>query len=267
MVGRFPVFVVGSPRSGTSILVDALLSSGYVGFREGNFLPLISSINQVIDRHSKIFGDPKVPVLAANVDFDDLKKRIQGLFKKIVDELNPTDGWFDKSGNPDMINVIPELRKLWPESVYIFARRRGIENVSSRLKKFPGHGFDYHCTDWARNMSAWRAIRSITPSSCYIEIDQQDIIQSPEKTAETLGGLLGIDEHSVSKMAATMLNNRPQETVSGSASRVLTLAGSGWSETQQATFLRICAAEMVAYDYTFDEAYSNAGSSMEPLDV
>ena len=35
---KFPVFVVGSPRSGTSILVDALFSAGYKGFREGSFL-------------------------------------------------------------------------------------------------------------------------------------------------------------------------------------------------------------------------------------
>lgn len=34
-MSHYPVFVVGSPRSGTSILVDGLLSVGYKGFREG----------------------------------------------------------------------------------------------------------------------------------------------------------------------------------------------------------------------------------------
>ena len=32
-----PLFIVGSPRSGTSILVMALRAAGYRGFNEGNF--------------------------------------------------------------------------------------------------------------------------------------------------------------------------------------------------------------------------------------
>jgi hypothetical protein len=59
---RYPVFIVGSPRSGTSAMVDVLLAAGYHGFREGNFLPLAHRISLDIERHFSSFdiGSAKV---------------------------------------------------------------------------------------------------------------------------------------------------------------------------------------------------------------
>jgi hypothetical protein len=37
------VFIVGSPRSGTSILTRAMQGLGYQGFHEGNFLTLTTT--------------------------------------------------------------------------------------------------------------------------------------------------------------------------------------------------------------------------------
>ncbi len=38
-----PLFIVGSPRSGTSVLVDAAFAAGFKGFREGNLLGLLQT--------------------------------------------------------------------------------------------------------------------------------------------------------------------------------------------------------------------------------
>jgi hypothetical protein len=257
-LSQYPVFIVGSPRSGTSILVDVMLSAAYRGYREGNFLPLIISVNLAIDRHLKVFGNPGDPVLAAKIDRDRFKDDILQVFKKTVDDLNPVAPWFDKSGNPEMIDAIPAIRSLWPNSVFIFARRRGIENVVSRLKKFPGHGFEYHCHDWAKNMAAWRNMRWRLPSSAYIEVDQQDMIQFPAETATAMADFLKLSEDKSSALSNTMQRNRPQETGAGSAARVYSLASVGWSDKQQEIFLKNCANEMTAFGYTLDESYRGA---------
>ena len=53
---NYPIFIVGSPRSGTSILVQALLGAGYTGHHEGNLLSLLQGLERSIDQHFRIFG-------------------------------------------------------------------------------------------------------------------------------------------------------------------------------------------------------------------
>ena len=94
--------------------------------------------------------------------------------------VHPYPLWFDKSGHAEMIPAIPILRRLWPDSVYIFCKRRAIENVASRLKKFPAHDFERHCAGWAKTMAAWRGVRPELPPEIYLEVDQQDLIRDTE---------------------------------------------------------------------------------------
>jgi hypothetical protein len=172
---KSPVFIVGSPRSGTSVLVIALTRAGYQGYHEGNFLPLMMSVGDMVDRYFAGAGKKNPKVLAAHVDPALLKSRLQDVFRTVTQELNTGPYWFDKSGNHEMIRAVPILRRLWPESVFIFAKRRGIENLVSRTKKFPTRDFEYHCVDWAKNMSTWREVRAQLPNDTYAEVDQRDL--------------------------------------------------------------------------------------------
>src|SRR5215469_1917124 len=158
-MAKSPVFIVGSPRSGTSALVTALMSIGYRGYNEGNFLPLMAIIDRVVDNHYAAFGKPNPKVLTAQIDREQLKNGIEQVFKQLTDNAHPYPLWFDKSGHAEMIPAIPTLRRLWPQAVYVFCKRRGIENVASRLKKFPAQGFERHCLGWAKVMTAWRSLR------------------------------------------------------------------------------------------------------------
>src|SRR5208283_5389393 len=127
------------------------------------------------DRHLDLFGQPHPQVLAAQIDRKLLHGQIADVFKQFTDRLNAGPLWFDKSGNVDMIRAVPTLKRLWPDSVYLFAKRRGIENVVSRVSKFWAHDFEYHCADWAKNMAAWRETRERIPADAYLEVDQQDL--------------------------------------------------------------------------------------------
>jgi sulfotransferase family protein len=253
---RHPVFIVGSPRSGTSALVDVMYSSGYNGFREGNFLSLLHGVSQLVEQQYKWYQSDDKRVLLSNVEKNDLKRGLFETFRSIVSSLNAKEPWFDKTGNPEMILAIPTLRELWPSAVFVFAKRRGIENVISRMTKFPGHPFQYHCVNWAKNMSSWRHIREQISRDCFLEVEQRNMVRYPESAARELCTFLGISENLLPAVAQVMDTHRPQETIKGSACRMLSLAASGWSDEQVETFLKHCAPEMKAYGYTLDEQYS-----------
>jgi hypothetical protein len=251
-----PVFIVGSPRSGTSALVNVLSQIGYHGFREGHFLTLLHHIDAIVDRHYVWSPDTHPKVMLAHIDKRDLKLRIFETFRTMVNDLNPTEPWFDKTGNAEMILAIPILRELWPGSVFVFAKRRGIENIISRVKKFPGAAFESHCSGWASTMAAWRTIRQQLPPGCFIEIEQRDMIQQPERTARSLCAFLQVDESAVPTACKIMSTHRPEESAEGSASKTLSLAESGWTVEQTETFLKYCETEMKEFGYTMDEHYS-----------
>jgi len=250
---RSPVFIVGSPRSGTSALVDALLYAGYNGFREGSFMSMITPIQETIDRHFSIYAyDSQVLVSHANAD--SLKWRVAEILAETQSALNQHP-WFDKTCNPVMILAIPVLRRLWPDSAFVFAKRRGIENILSRLAKFPYHTFEFHCTDWARNMSAWRSVRSGIPADSFIEVEQQEILLEPGKVARDLVRLLGLRQEYQAPLETALQATRAQETAPGTSGRRFTLGTTGWSQEMITIFLQECAEEMAAYGYTTDQRY------------
>lgn len=250
---RAPLFIVGSPRSGTSALVDVCLAAGYQGFREGMLLNLLTPLSTTIDRHFDTFADPNNrQVLISALDRAELKSRVFGIFKELVDSHNPPQPWFDKTGNPEMIEAIPFLRSLWPNSIFIFAKRRGIENIISRMRKFPIHNFEYHCRDWARNMAVWRAIRVSIPQDARREVDQQDMIQNPETVVDQLLAFIQGDPARREQMLDTLRTTRPQQTQEGSAAQIHDLASTGWNSIQIDAFQRFCGAEMAAYGYSMN---------------
>ncbi len=254
-----PVFIVGSPRSGTSLLVVALRNAAYFGFNEGNFFALLEQIYLVTDRHYAAFGADTPYCLMAHLDKQALKASIAELFKQIVERANSAAPWFDKSGNAAMIRQIPLLVQLWPEAHFIFAKRRGIENVASRLKKFPEITFENHCKGWANTMSAWRAVRAELPDLKCVEIEQQELIRTPAATSEHLGAFLNFSAVQKAGLVATFREQRPEQTAAGTSQRVLSLRTTGWSRRQTELFAQHCAAEMDSFGYTLDETYRLQG--------
>ena len=250
-----PLFVVGSPRSGTSILMEGLLTAGYNGFLEGNFLSMIRMLERTVDRHFNLFGTTNSRVLISLIDQADLKKELIDAVVRRFKANCPPEPWVDKTGNPEMIEAMPLLRELWPEAKFIFAKRRAIENLVSRVQKFPGHDFGYHCRDWARNMAAWRHMCGRYADLPGIEVDQRDISDSPAATADLIAGFLGMPDEARAKLAGTFQNRRPQQTGPDTTSRVLSLAETGWSDEQLEKFHRLCDREMNAYGYTEDKTY------------
>ncbi len=251
----YPVFVVGSPRSGTTILVRGLQGAGYFGFNEGNFLSLITTIDRQVDRHFGVFGSDNPKVLTSRIDRNALKARLRNVLTDVVSAEHQGKVWFDKTGNPEMIEAVPSLLSIWPSAHFIFAKRRAIENIVSRLQKFPQHTFEYHCEDWSRNMHAWRVLLQNHPTLAGIEVDQRDISDSPEATAAMICRFLHVPSEGQASMASIFASEQPQQSEPGSAGRTLTLETTGWTELQQKVFHRHCDEEMRAFGYAENKSY------------
>ncbi len=251
----FPIFIVGSPRSGTSVLAKALVAATYKGSYEGNLLSLLHTLDRQIDNHFRIFGSKDPAVLTSHLTAQHIKTGLYGKLRDLVDSHHGGLAWFDKTGNPEMIEAIPILLCLWPGARFIFAKRRAIENIVSRLRKFPSLNFEYHCADWARNMSTWRRIKEKIPGIKCIEIDQHDIGQVPEGAASALAAFLELPMPLQVKIADVFFRDRPQQTEHGTATRILTLDGTGWSTEQKQIFHKHCDEPMAAYGYTEDQQY------------
>jgi len=254
-MAAFPVFIIGSPRSGTSILVRGLQGAGYFGYNEGNFLSLMTTIDRQVDRHFAIFGNDDTKVLTSVIDRSALKANLRRVLADAVAEKHEGKVWFDKTGNPEMIEAIPSLMSFWPGAHFIFAKRRAIENIVSRIRKFPKHTFEYHCIDWARNMRTWRELMRSHPTLPGIEVDQRDIGNSPGMTAAMICNFLRVPPEGEAEMASIFSSEQPQQSEPASAGRTFTLESTGWTEAQRELFCRHCGEEMKAFGYTEDQDY------------
>jgi hypothetical protein len=253
--GAWPLFIVGSPRSGTSILVQAMFSAGYHGFEEGNLLGMVNPLFVAIDEHFRVFGGENPATLIGSLRSETFYREILSIFKKTIDNTHRTAPWLDKTGNPATIMILPYLVELWPTCRIIFAKRRGIENIISRVRKFPDYHFRYHCRDWAQNMHSWREVRERLGASRYLEVDQNDMMVRPKVVAASIAALLALGPSQRRRIEETLHTQRPQETAPGTASRVLALEDTSWDADQIANFLDKCGPEMEAFGYSNDRSY------------
>lgn len=247
-----PVFIVGSPRSGTSILVQSLASAGYNGFSEGNILGLSKLIQDCIDSYFIANDHSEASTLIGNISREELQDRFFETMKGQLEMLNPVKPWFDKTGNPETIWILKRIMKAWPTSRIIFAKRRGIENIMSRMQKFPERDFQYHCEDWARNMKAWRDVRDSLDPERILEVDQYDIAQDPVAVSENIGALLNLDQDQIHNVRHTFGTDRPQQSSEGSFRKRMRFADTGWSEEERSLFVQECGVEMQAFGYEMD---------------
>jgi|SRR6516162_7911118 hypothetical protein len=255
----FPVFVTGSVRSGTSAICWALMrATRYRGFLEGHVLDVAFELTSVIEAH---FESKKLEFPAAiAADFHlglYSHRRFHVVAQRVLRGLAAgytTPFWVDKTPSLQMVRSVPILARTWPNARFIFMKRRGLENVMSRLRKFPTARFDGSCRRWASIMAEWRTVRASVPGKS-LEIDQRTLLDKSDTAAELAGAFLDLGDPEVEALALQLRDLRPE--VTDPTARVLDdVSETGWSSEQIAAFRVICGPEMEAYGYTYDGRYS-----------
>jgi hypothetical protein len=161
--------------------------------------------------------------------------------------------WMDKTPGDQMIRSAPFLRRIWPDSFFIFAQRRGIENVLSRQLKFPHHGFETNCRLWVNAMQAWRDVSGAL-NGCSLTVDQIDLEERLEQVAQDLAAGLMFDAEQTAQIAMMFRTLRPEDSGGKARSRV-SLSTCGWTFEEQNTFTRICGEISEVFGYTTDQTY------------
>ena len=238
-----PIFIIGSARTGTSALVGALKALGIPGYNEGHYLTMLASLLKVATDHVlfRREKDPSPTVMMSNINVDVVAADIILMMKKRMEaEFPGKKVWFDKTPHILMIKVIPYIMEMWPKARFIFAKRRAVENLQSRLRKLPHIKFKMHCEDWADCMIAWRNLKHRIPENQRIEIDQHDMGLDPKGTAEKIGTLLSLGLEEIKQIVDALSGERIEYT-GGNEKEVKALDELSWTTDQIELYKNICA--------------------------
>jgi hypothetical protein len=250
-----PIFIVGSERSGTSVLRDALVNVyGIPGFGEGHLVPVLGEVEKSVKDYFASFqgyvkpgADLAVVRIGKDLVFDCLRKGFRELMGSIYCGHRY---WLDKTPGHRMIHFIPMLRELWPNARFIASQRRGMECISSRLRKFPDIPFETHCQQWSECIRQWMRVRDQVNN---IEIDQLRLLREPYRQAEKIARFLQMSDDSIRGLADYFQSHFPQRSVVNR--EIITLETTGWDRDRQEKFVEICGREMSLAGYSMDNRY------------
>jgi hypothetical protein len=261
-----PLFILGSVRTGTTAICEALTKgTRYKGFPEGHVLDLAIRLMGAVHTHFDFRERWIPPAISAHFQVGRFNRfyftqEIIALLRRTAAGYT-TPYWYDKTPTYQMVASVPYLAEAFPEGRFLFMKRRGLETLSSRMRRFPNSVFEAICRDWRLIMAGWRAVRGTVEGRC-LEIDQLDMKREPAVTARATGSLLGCDAAETAALAATIRDASPEVT-DPSSTVIGDLSSLGWTEEQIEHFRTTCGPEMEAYGYTYDARYrvATAGSN------
>lgn len=253
------IFVVGSPRSGTTAVGNALRHAlGLPNYGESHVLPVLQSMIEDTDRRmaepNTAHAAQQLAHMMAHLPTEELRERLGEVFRTMYRQLNHGDSFCDKTPGVAMLRTVPLAQWLWPDAKFVFCKRRGFDNIASRMRKFSQDDFEGHCIDWAMAMQVWLEVQGGIPESRRCEIDQADLLADPIGQGRALGRWCGLNDAQSDAVATYLATQSPERTDSG-PSQPKALADLGWTEANIATFRRVCGPLMTRYGYSESSDY------------
>ncbi|HNS49561.1 MAG TPA: sulfotransferase [Anaerolineae bacterium] len=263
-----PVFVVGTNRSGTSILLRALGAHPLVWGSSGE-APLMAMLAEVPDRleHSQFAG-----YYAENLQMS--KGYLYASLRRLCFEyaLGANYGWERaekgfRSGDFSVLKkrywsakIFPEeshcrgLRLLFPGLKFVYITRNGIEVVHSRTKfaGFRDLDFEEHCRVWA---SSFRLFGHLASAQDAILVRHEHLVADAGAVLHEVFDFLGIgaDTRPVTLVRTTLaIPLDEHDSVGVDARQILQTRRppyEGWTPQQRSTFKDIAGDAMIRAGY------------------
>jgi hypothetical protein len=233
------VFVLGSPRSGTSELARTLADQlslpwdgeGHAGSR---FAKAAEALQGEFNSSNNMLHF---------IDQQRVRDLVVTAAKQTYFSVHSSASFIDKTPGLSMVKSAPFLSECFPDAYFIFMRRNPIANILSRMAKFGGV-FEEHCQDWAASMESWLAVREKVPHQ--IEIEQERMLSKPLEVGAELASFLGVPEKAP-EIGASLALGRCEWTGQGLGKDSLT--DTDWTRGQMETFLRYCGPVMANFGY------------------
>jgi hypothetical protein len=249
-----PILIVGSPRSGTTALALGLGAAGVSGFSEGHFLMLFARIEQTIAKYYQTEASNNVPgTLLHALPMNRVVEEYRRIARAVVEAAHGDKQWFDKTAHGGMIGSLPFFKSIWPDAKIIFAKRRPIENLESRLKKFSHMSFVEHCKDLKYIFNTWATVRD--KLNRWVEVDQYDLLYDSTHATKTISDFLDFDENAAAAFRVTIENLHPEKTsTSYEPKRFSEL---NWLKGDKKIFVTELDEVMKLFNYGYENYYAH----------
>lgn len=238
------LYILGSTRSGTSALRNAIAGTRYKGFGEGHLVPILSEIIASVRRNAKSGLGAEVPGNGLSSLKPDalIKKLFAGYEHYLSDQLHATH-IVDKTPTIAPILAAPDLAAYHSNAKFIHCSRRHLDNIQSKVKKFPDKSLENHAREWTDCHQAWFAARQILTDrgQDFLEVNFYEMAEDPSGAAEKIGAYLGFEAEEIAYVESYLQSQRPQANKDRDLTKFLKLSDLEWSEADKRRFLEITA--------------------------
>jgi len=250
------LYILGSTRSGTSALRNAISETRYAGYGEGHLVPMLQGLISVV-RHHKHEGvgcDTSGNGLFLMKEHVMIRHLVHA-YEMYLRESIGVSTILDKTPTVDPISAAPDLNNFHEAPRFIHCSRRHIDNILSKQKKFPDASFVKQCTEWARCNSAWMDSKTKL-SGNYVDFDYFDLVNDTRETCKRIGTYLELDNQEIDAMVNYLVSKRPEGAPGRDLTRFKKLSETPWSDEQREQFQAICGEVGEQLGYGMEEYFA-----------
>jgi hypothetical protein len=182
--GQPPIFVIGSPRSGTTLL--RLMLDAHPRISCGEETHFLRDLEAIVGRHWGL-------VSTYGLEREWWLERIRALYADFQAEVLARSGkarWAEK--DPTYTLHLPFIEELFPEARYVHLLRDGHDVVASFRDRW-GYTAAARAarSEWARYVTAARELGRRLPPDRFLELRYETLVAEPETAGRRLFAFLG----------------------------------------------------------------------------
>jgi hypothetical protein len=181
-----PIFVIGSPRSGTTLL--RLILDSHPRISCGEETHFLRDLEAIVGRHWDL-------VASYGIERAWWLQRLRRLYVDFQGEVLARSGkarWAEK--DPTYTLVLGFIDELFPDALYVHLLRDGHDVVASFRDRWGYRSAARAArSEWARHVEAARALSRRVSRDRFLELRYERLVAEPESEARRLFAFLGED--------------------------------------------------------------------------
>jgi hypothetical protein len=246
MTAGLKVFIVGSPRSGTSVLLRAIQQEfGLPARGESHVIPGIAMLAYQLRQYYERFRDIPEDLLIHQLPVAEFEQALFDQVRVFYRAIFGERGWVDKTPSDAAVYGAGLIPRIFPDAKIIVTKRNGVEVVDSHRRKF-STSVEEAATSWANVI---RGIDDLTAAyPAVLVVDQFDFTNNAMAVSRKIAEHLGRPEQAL-PLANYLQGDRLDSLSSHDWSRQATLFDVDWSTAEKTQFVDLCGEQMVRHGY------------------